>query len=105
MAARKQTFLGKKRVLALSPMATAKSYEPLGKLNPRVAAGERSVRMAAIRRLQTFLAAYREAVDRYVDLLKHDFRRAREVFFPAGTYLMRVRYSIQCHAPPESWRR
>ena len=100
MAAEKRSFLGKKRVLALAPTTVAVTPEPLGKLNPRVAAGERSVRIAAISRLRAFLHDYREALDRYLSYLARDIERAREVVFPAGTYLMRVRHSVQCQAPP-----
>lgn len=100
MAAEKRDFLGKKRILTLSPATTARSAEPLGKLNPRVAAGHRHRRIAAIRRLQAFLAEYREALERYLDYLATDIERAREVIFPAGTYLMRVRHAVQCQAPP-----
>ena len=100
VAAEKRKFLGKKRVLALPPTTVATTPEPLGQLNPRVAAGHRDTRIAAIKQLRAFLDAYREAFERYVDYLKRDFRRAREVIFPAGTYLMSVRHSVQCQAPP-----
>ena len=100
MAAEKRSFLGRPRVLSLAPTTVAATPEPLGKLNPRVAAGKRSVRIGAIKNLQAFLQEYREARDRYLDCLARDLERAREVVFPAGTYLMRVRYSVQCHAPP-----
>ena len=92
--------MGKKHILALSPMTVAITPEPLGKLNPRVAAGNRHRRIAAIRKLQAFLADYREALERYLGYLERDIKRAREVIFPAGTYLMRVRHSVQCQAPP-----
>ena len=100
MAAKKRKFLGKSRILTLSPMTEARTPEPLGKLNPRVAAGDRRTRIAAIRKLQTFHREYREALERYLLLLKTDVECAREVIFPAGTYLMRVRHSVQCQAPP-----
>ncbi len=102
MASENRSFMGRKRVLALSPMtvARARTPEPLGKLNPRVAAGQRYRRITAIRKLQAFLADYREALERYVGYLERDIKRACEVIFPAGTYLMRVRHSVQCHAPP-----
>ena len=34
-------FPGKKRVLALSPFTRPETFEPLGKLNPRIAAKHR----------------------------------------------------------------
>lgn len=100
MAAQRRHFLGKRRILALSPTTTARTPEPLGKLNPRVAAGDRHRRIAAIRRLRVFLTEYREALERYLGHLATDIKRAREVIFPAGTYLMRVRHAVQCQAPP-----
>ncbi len=100
MASEGRSFMGKKRILALSPVTVASTPEPLGKLNPRVAAGHRHQRIIAIRKLQTFLADYREALERYLGYLERDIKRAREVIFPAGTYLMRVRHSVQCQAPP-----
>ena len=39
-------------------------------------------------------------LDRYLSYLARDIERAREVVFPAGTYLVRVRHSVQCQAPP-----
>ena len=81
-------------------MTAARTPEPLGKLNPRVAAGQRHRRITAIRKLRAFLADYGEALERYLGYLERDIKRAREVIFPAGTYLMRVRYAVQCHAPP-----
>ena len=92
--------LRKKRILAQSPMAVARTPEPLGKLNPRVAAGQRHRRIAAIRKLTAFLREYRDALERYLGYLRTDIKRAREVIFPAGTYLMRVRHAVECQAPP-----
>ncbi len=100
MAAQGRHFLGRKRLLALSPSTTASSPEPLGTLNPRVAAGHRHTRIAAIRRLKAFLDEYREALEEYLACLRSDIELAREVIFPAGTYLMRVRHAVQCQAPP-----
>ena len=100
MAAQGRHFLGRKRILALSPGTAASSPEPLGKLNPRVAAGQRQVRIAAICRLKAFLDDYREALELYLACIRSDIEAAREVIFPAGTYLMRVRCGVECQAPP-----
>lgn len=100
IAAEGRRFLGRKRVLALSPNATASRPEPLGQLNPRVAANHRHLRIAAILGLKTFLEQYEEALDLYLACLQSGVEKAREVIFPAGTYLMRVRYGVQCQAPP-----
>ncbi len=100
MASEKRSFMGRKRVLDLSPMTVARTSEPLGKLNPRVAAVQRHKRITAIRKLQAFLADYREALERYLGYLERDIKRASELIFPAGTYLMRFRHSVLCQAPP-----
>lgn len=100
MASENRKFQGRKRVLTTSPMTVATTPEPLGKLNPRVAAGNRQRRIAAIKKLRVFLREYYEALEQYLGYLATDIERAREVIFPAGTYLMRVRHSVQCQAPP-----
>lgn len=99
-ASEKRSFQGRKRILATSPMTTATTPEPRGKLNPRVAAGNRQRRIDAIKKLRAFFHEYHEAIQRYLEYLERDIQRAREVIFPAGTYLMRVRHSVQCQAPP-----
>ena len=65
-----------------------------------VAATHRWKRIAAIRRLKEFLVEYSEAFQRYLVLIRSDLSRARNVLFPAGTYLMRVRFALRCQAPP-----
>jgi putative transposase len=100
MTSENRKFQGRKRVLATSPMTVATTPEPLGKLNPRVAAGSRHRRIDAIKKLRVFLREYYEALEQYLGHLATDIERAREVIFPAGTYLMRVRHSVQCQAPP-----
>ena len=100
MARKGREFMGKTRILKLSPHTQPDSFEPLGKLNPRVAASHRWRRIEAIRALKDFLSEHRRALTEYLDALRVDLERAREVVFPAGTYLMRVRHGVACHAPP-----
>jgi putative transposase len=82
-------FLGAARVLAQKPTARARSVEPVGQLNPRVAARDPERRVSALRRLVSFLAEYRSAL--------REWRRGRkEVLFPVGTYQMRVAFGASC---------
>ena len=100
MASEGREFLGRTRIRKLSPNAQATSREPLGELNPRVAASHRSRRIEAIESLKSFLVEHGRALREYLAALRVDLERARDVIFPSGTYLMRVRYAVECHAPP-----
>ena len=83
------TFLGAARVLAQKPTARASSVEPLGRLNPRVAARDAESRVAALQRLLTFLSDYRQALAAWRE-------GKRGTLFPAGTYLMRLACGVAC---------
>jgi hypothetical protein len=85
-------FLGVARVLAQSPWGRARTWEPRGTLNPRVAARDKWKRIEVLTRLVDFLRAYRAA---------WRARRAGDlaVVFPAGTYLLRVAHGVRCAAP------
>jgi putative transposase len=93
--ARGHKFLGAERVLKKSPFDRAKSYEVFGALNPRFATkrGGEEAYIEAAENLLTFQADYRDAWERW---------RAggRNVVFPYGTWLMRVRYHVRCAQPP-----
>lgn len=73
--------------------AASVAREPRRALNPRVAAQDKCIRIAALGRLVAFLASYR---------LAWSARRAgdREAIFPAGTYLLRVMHGVPCAASP-----
>lgn len=86
-------FLGPAKVLAQSPWGRPKSKEPRRGLNPRVAGRDKWRRIEAIAQLKTFWSEYREALARFCD-------GDHTVVFPAGTYLMRVRYGVPCAASP-----
>lgn len=93
-AARRENrrFLGMKRVLRQRHTDSPASRERRFGLNPRVASRSKWQRIAALQRNQQWLAAYREALEK--------FRRGiRDVLFPHGTYLMRVRYGVACQPP------
>jgi hypothetical protein len=85
-------FLGRRAAMQQSPhSAPAKSAEETG-INPRIAARDRRVRIRAIQRWKDFLTSYREALEQYLD-------GHYTVEFPAGTYLMRVRFGVNCASP------
>jgi REP element-mobilizing transposase RayT len=85
-------FLGAAKVLAQKPWARpTRRAEPLGQLNPRVAARDPSKRTEALARLKAFVASYRRAWAAW---------RAgvRDTVFPPGTYLLRVTHRVRCEA-------
>jgi REP element-mobilizing transposase RayT len=88
-ARKHRQFLGAVRVLAQKPTARPKGGEPRRTLNPRVAARDRWKRVEALGRLVEFLRAYREAWAAWQ-------QGARDVVFPAGTYLLRVVHGVSC---------
>jgi REP element-mobilizing transposase RayT len=65
---------------------------PLFKLSPRVAAKEKSIRVAALARLKEFAEDYRRARERWIE-------GERDVEFPPGTYWLRVHANVKCRAP------
>jgi REP element-mobilizing transposase RayT len=83
------SFLGRARVLAQKTNAVARRVEPLGQINPRIAAKDKWKRIEALGRLVSFLSDYRQAL--------REWREGhREVAFPAGTYQMRVACGVVC---------
>jgi len=84
------SFVGAASVLEPSFDAKPSSeHEPLGALNPKIAAKAPAVRVRAIRKMQAFLDAYRAAWLRWRDGL-------RDVIFPAGTYALRLHSGVTC---------
>jgi REP element-mobilizing transposase RayT len=91
-AADRRGFLGAKRVLAQDPAASPKTTEARRNLKPRAAARNAWTRIETLTRLRAFQAAYRAA--------RAALRNgARDVVFPAGTYLLRVSQGVPCLAP------
>jgi REP element-mobilizing transposase RayT len=82
-------FLGVARVLAQHPFSRPRHTEPRRGLNPRVASRDKWRRIEALLRLAEFTTAYREAFGRWAT-------GARDVLFPHGTWLMRVRHAVRC---------
>jgi REP element-mobilizing transposase RayT len=85
--------LGRKTVLLQSPFGKPKSSEPRRKLRPRFASKSAERRIEAIRQRKSFLERYRNALAKLRD-------GVRDVVFPAGTYLLRVRGLVQCEPLP-----
>jgi len=83
------SFVGPKAVLEQSFESKPSTDEPLGALDPRVAAKSPVARVQAIKKMQHFVKAYREAWLRW---------RAgiRDVLFPAGTYALRLHSGVLC---------
>ncbi len=88
-------FLGMPDVMRCDPKDAPGTREPRRGMNPRIAAKDTAVRIAAIEARREFLHAYREAYRAW---------RAgnREVEFPAGTWLMCVCHGARCRPPPPS---
>ena len=84
-----RSFLGRARVLAQRPSARPAPGEPRRELSPRVAARDKWKRIEALSRLAGFTRAYRDAWNALQ-------AGVRDVVFPAGTYLMRVRFGVRC---------
>jgi putative transposase len=82
-------FLGVSRVLAQHPFSRPRPAEPRRHLSPRVASRDKWKRIEALLRLAEFVTAYREAFRRWTS-------GARDVLFPHGTWLMRVRHAATC---------
>jgi hypothetical protein len=85
----KSSFVGATAVLNQSFDSKPSTEEPLGTLNPRVAAKSPVMRGQAIQKMQLFVKAYRAAWVRWRD-------GVRDVIFPAGTYALRLHSGVLC---------
>jgi putative transposase len=86
-----RAFLGAARVRAQNPFARPAAGEPRRGMKPRVAARDKWKRIEALARIETFLSDYRQAWEAWKSGL-------RDVFFPAGTYGLRVAHGVCCQA-------
>jgi hypothetical protein len=80
--------LGRKRVLAQRWDGFPRAEEELFGVQPR-AAGRLWQRIAALQRIRGFVEAYRQARERFLG-------GERDVVWPLGTWLMRVRFGLPC---------
>lgn len=92
VARRGRSFLGPKKCREVDPFDRPVSQDSRQGLNPRIAAKDKGVRIAAIARLKTFLADYREAYMHWRDGM-------RNVLFPEGTYALRLYAGVRIRAP------
>jgi putative transposase len=81
--------LGARRVMKQKHTDRPAPGEPRRALNPRIAARDKWKRIEALNRLVSFLESHRDALLRFC-------RGERDVVFPRGTYLMRVRFGVAC---------
>jgi REP element-mobilizing transposase RayT len=87
----KRRFLGAARVIIQSPFARPAPGEPRFELNPRIAARDKWKRIEGLRGLKSWEHAYQAARARWC-------AGARDVLFPAGTWLLRVLHGAPCAA-------
>ena len=92
LGAEGRSFAGVARVVAQDPWGRPASEERRRTTNPRVASKDVWKRIEALLRLREFRTRHHDALAAW---------RAgiREVVFPAGTWLMRVRHCVRCAAP------
>jgi REP element-mobilizing transposase RayT len=89
LASEGRRFLGAARVLAQSPFASPAPGEPRFELKPRIAARNKWKRIEGLLRLKSWEREYRASRAAWCAGI-------RDVLFPAGTYLMRIMYGVQC---------
>ena len=90
-------FLGLHRIKRQSLKSAPKTTTIKRKINPRIAAKDPAVRVAAIERRRLFAAKHNDAAPQ--------FRQGhRRQIFPAGTYGYRIQFGVRCetwHPPPD----
>ena len=89
LASQRRGVMGASRVLSQKPNHRPAAEEPRRTLRPRVAARDRWKRVEVLARLMEFVRSYREAWRRMRE-------GARDVLFPAGTYLLRIQHGVRC---------
>ncbi|MBN2343783.1 MAG: transposase [Deltaproteobacteria bacterium] len=87
MQQNRKRFLGMDAVMKQSFSERPKNPEPRRRLNPRVAAKDKWLRINAIRRYKQFVSDYWSA-------LKEWKNGNRDVFFPPGTYALRIHVGV-----------
>jgi hypothetical protein len=87
-------FMGARRVLRQPHTRRARSYEVFGSLNPQfAAAGHRGATREAVQRIRAFNAQYDRALAAWTS-------GKRSIFFPVGTWWMRVCHGARCGPGP-----
>jgi len=93
-----KNVLGRRRILAQSPLDCPRSHAPRFKINPRVAAKAKWPRIEALRRHKVFVESHRQVVQA---ILK-GIHKVAEVVFPFGTYRWRKFCGAICESTPAS---
>ena len=88
----KRRVMGVRMILAQSVYDSPRTYAPHRGLNPRLAAVNQWRRLETIRRLKSFILAYREAVEQFK-------KGMHDVVFPPGTYWMKRFGGAVCGPP------
>ena len=91
--ARGLRIMGRKAVLRQSPFSFPKSMAPRRNMSPKVAAGDRTVRIAALQRIKRFQQRYREA-------LADVARGISSTLFPYGSYQWVRLGLVRCEPAP-----
>jgi len=73
----------------VDPFSSPSTDEPRRTLSPRVATPNASTRIQALARLVEFVRTHRQAMSAWLE-------KKRDVCFPFGTYLMRIRHGVLC---------
>jgi putative transposase len=89
LASQGRRFLGAARVCAQNPFSSPPPGEPRFELNPKIAARDPWQRIAGLARNKRFEREYRTARASWC-------AGVHDVVFPAGTYLMRLMFGVQC---------
>jgi putative transposase len=84
-----RTFVGAREVMRQDPFASPKTSEPRRGTSPRVASRNTWRRIEVLARCAEFAREYRDALAEWC-------AKKRDVVFPAGTYLMRLRHQVRC---------
>ena len=86
-------FIGMRAIRAQNRYARPRSREKRGRISPRVACKDKWRRIERIQANKQWLIDYKESLERYD-------AGDRDVEFPYGTYLMRVRHNVNVAAAP-----
>lgn len=92
-AAKGKKFVGLANIRKQKWFESPTTFAKRRGLSPRVATRDKWRRIEAINRNKQFEADYAGARDEWL-------AGNRDVIWPAGTFLMRVRHGVPCHPPP-----
>jgi len=84
-----RAFLGKSVIRRQHHTDSPDTPEPRRGLSPRVASRDKWRRVEILQRLKSFTEGYRRALSQWLD-------GDRKTVFPAGTYGLRVEFSVRC---------